>query len=237
MKAMLLAAGLGKRMRPLTDRLPKPLLPIGGTTLIEHHLVRLGAAGFTEVVINLHYLGSQIREQVGDGSRYGVSVQYSEESTLLETGGGIRRALPLLGPSPFLVVSADIYIDLDFSVLAVPLLAGTLGRLVMVPNPPHHPGGDFSIDPQGYLRIVESGQQNPGHPPEEGMTWSSVGVIHPELLGSESDEHFPLRRVFDRAIADSSLTGDIHQGYWCDVGTPARYQQLLSDLRTADLGG
>ena len=152
MKAMVLAAGRGERLRPLTRTLPKPLLQVAGKTLIEHQLDRLKAAGISEVVINLHHLGEQIEALLGDGGEMGLAITYSVEEELLETGGGIKQALPLLGDEPFLVVSADTYHDIDYAGIPSALDSGMLGLLVMTANPAHHPGGDFSIDKAGVLR-------------------------------------------------------------------------------------
>ncbi len=219
MKVMILAAGKGIRMKPLTDKLPKPLLPVGGSTLIDMHMDALVTLGFREFVINLHHLGEMIEEQLGDGSGRGVEIQYSHEKELLETGGGIKKALSLLGDEPFLVVSADTYIEFNFSVLREPLKDGSLGRLVMVPNPAHHPDGDFGIDDAGFL--TTSG---------ELMTYSGISVLSPELVRDDPDEVFMLRKVFDLAVGSGQLEGIFHDGSWCDVGTVERYRALTKEL-------
>lgn len=218
-RAMLLAAGLGTRLRPLTDRTPKPLLPVNSVTLLERHLFRLAQAGIEDVVINLHHLSEQITGKIGDGSRYGVSVQYSQESKLLETGGGIKQALPLLGQEPFIVISADIYIDFDFAELKKPLPSESLAHLVMVENPEHHPTGDFAVSHGGVLAFEGNRK-----------TWASVMVMRPELVTSVTEPRFKLRKVFDQSIERGQLSGELYQGYWCDVGTIERYNGLLAHL-------
>jgi len=220
-KAMLLAAGLGKRLRPITDRIPKPLLKAGDRTLIEHQLENLRKAGVLEVVINLHHLGDQIVDKLGDGSACGVSIDYSRETELLETGGGIKQALPMLGDEPFLVVSADTYIEYDFSRLPPTLPDDCLGCLLMTDNPAHHPEGDFAIGDDGVLL-------------SEGncYTYTGIGVLAPDLVRDESLTAFKLRKVWDEAIADGRMTGIRHQGFWCDVGTEERYLELQKHLST-----
>lgn len=221
---MLLAAGRGERMRPLTDSCPKPLLPVGGRPLIAWHLRALAAAGFTEVVINLSWLGARIREALGDGAAHGVSLRYSEEGEPpLETGGGIRRALPLLGPDPFLLVNGDVFTDVDFRSLRLP--EGSLAHLVLVPNPEHHPRGDFDL---AAGRIVDGAG--------ERLTYSGIGVIHPGLLEGSEDGRFPLLPWLLRAREAGRLTGERHDGYWLDVGTPARLAELEARLRARPAG-
>jgi MurNAc alpha-1-phosphate uridylyltransferase len=218
MKAMLLAAGRGERMRPLTDTLPKPLLPLGGRPLIAWHLSALARAGVREVVINLSWLGEQLRARLGDGAQFGVRIHYSEEGPVpLETGGGIFRALPLLGPEPFLVVNADIWTDIDFAQLTI--TAEALAQLVLVRNPPQHPRGDFALD--GPLVVErESGR----------YTYSGVGLYRPELFAGCSDGRFPLLPLLKRAIAARRLRGQVHTGVWDDAGTPERLAQLEERL-------
>lgn len=218
MKAMLLAAGLGKRLRPMTDSLPKPLLPVAGRTLIDLQISRLKAAGITDFVINVHHLGHVIEERLGDGSAHGVSISYSREAVLLETGGGIRKALDLLGDEPFAVISADAYIEFDFNRLPRVLSPGSLGCLVMVDNPGHHPDGDFSLE-DGWL----------GHG-SDTRTYTGVGVLTPEFIGLGTGEAFKLREVFDLTISEGRLEGILHDGYWCDVGTAERYKELQKHL-------
>ena len=218
MKAMLLAAGLGTRLRPLTDRLPKPLLQAGTATLIGHQLYRLRAAGFREVVINLHYLGHLIEEQIGDGFEWGLRIHYSREAELLETGGGIKAALEFLGDKPFAVISADVYLDMDYTSLPGDLPEGSRGCLIMVPNPKHHPDGDFSL--QGG-RLCRDGVK---------MTYSGISVLSPELVRDVESEAFKLRQVFEAAIDARRLHGVAFHGYWCDVGTVERYEGLKKHL-------
>ena len=218
MKAVLLAAGLGARLRPLTDKLPKPLLPIAGSTLIERHVSRLKSAGITEIVINLHYLGEMIEAQLGDGSRQGVTIEYSWEPELLETGGGIKRVLPLLGQDPFAVISADTYTDFDFARLGALPIEDCEGCLVMVDNPVHHPAGDFSLEDR---RLGLRGTC---------LTWSSVSVMTADLINRSGKSAFMLREVFDSSVAEGRLNGIKHTGYWCDVGTAQRYEELKKHL-------
>src|SRR5580704_402461 len=218
MKAMLLAAGRGARLRPLTDTLPKPLVCVGGRPLIVWHLNALARAGFRDVVINLSWLGEQVRAALGDGGEFGVTLHYSEEAPVaLETGGGILRALPLLGPAPFLVVSADIWTDLDFARLRLEPQA--LAHLVMVANPPHHPRGDFGLE--GDV-IVSSAA--------ERLTYGNVGIYRPEFFEGCPPGRFPLKAPLDRAIAAGRVRGELFQGQWCDVGTPARLAELNARL-------
>lgn len=223
MKVMLLAAGRGERMRPLTDTTPKPLLPVAGKPLIVHHLERLAAAGFTEVVINLSWLGGQIEATLGDGSRHGVSITYSREPwPALETGGGIFNALPLLGDAPFLLVNGDVYCDADLGQLH--LAPGDLGQLLLVPNPDHHPRGDFWLDESGRIRAQPAGQS-------ERLTYSGIAVLRPEMFAGAAPGRFPLLPWLERAREAGRLGGQHHPGRWLDVGTPARLAQLDAALR------
>ncbi len=220
MKVMLLAAGRGERMRPLTDACPKPLLQVAGKPLVAWHLERLAAAGFHEVVINLSWLGEQIASALGDGQRHGVRIAYSREPwPALETGGGIHNALPLLGSEPFLLVNGDVHADVDFR--AITLRQGDLGQLVLVPNPSHHPRGDFALDPNG--RVGEAGAR---------LTYSGIAVLHPQLFAGATPGRFPLLPLLQRAIAAGRLGGQRHDGHWLDVGTPERLAQLDAALRT-----
>lgn len=222
MKAMLLAAGRGERMGPLTADLPKPLLSLGAETLIERHLRRLAAAGFGDIVINLSYRGGQIRSVVGEATQWGQAVAYSEEGEPpLETAGGIVHALPLLGDEAFLAVSTDVVTDCDFAALKA--LGARLGRapdatghLVLVPNPPHHPEGDFGLTPDGRLSAT---------PPR--YTFSGIAVLHPALFRSLAPGVRPLRDVLHPAVRRGALLGEVYEGLWRDVGTPER----LADVR------
>ena len=224
MKAMILAAGKGERMRPLTLTTPKPLIRAGGVPLIEHHLRALAAAGFTEIVINHAWLGQQIEDYLGDGAQLGLSIQYSPEGEPLETGGGIFRALPLLGDEPFLVVNGDIWTDYDFSALRQPI-AG-LAHLVMVDNPAHHPnGGDFCLQ-DGQIRDAEPGAQM--------LTYSGISVLHPKLFATSVAGPFKLAPLLREAMAQGQVTGEHMHGCWIDVGTLerlAQVEQLLEENR------
>jgi len=215
---MLLAAGRGERMRPLTDAIPKPLLKAGGRALIVWHLAALARAGIREVVINLSWLGEQLRAALGDGRDLGVSISWSEEGAIpLETGGGIFHALPLLGPEPFLVVNADIWTDIDFGRLRLPPAA--LAHLVLVANPAHHPRGDFGLEGDHVVNR-ESGR----------LTYSGVGVYSPEFFAGCSAGRFPLLPLLNRAIAAARVRGELHRGRWCDVGTAERLAALSARL-------
>ena len=223
MKAMLLAAGRGERMRPLTDHTPKPLLAVGGRPLIAWHLAALERAGVREVIINLSWLGAQIRAALGDGREFGVQIRYSEEgSPPLETGGGIFQALPLLGPAPFLVVNGDTFTDIDVSALR--LVAGADARLVLVPNPPQHPQGDFGLDGE----LITDREPRP-------FTYSGIGIFSPALFAGCTAGRFALLPLLKRAIAAGRLQGQRHDGLWHDIGTPARLAALNQEL--AQKGG
>jgi N-acetyl-alpha-D-muramate 1-phosphate uridylyltransferase len=219
MRAMLLAAGRGERMRPITDSTPKPLVQVGGRPLIAWHLEALARAAIREVVINLSWLGAQVRATLGDGRDYGVSITYSDEGPVpLETGGGIFRAVPLLGPGPFLVVNADIWTDIDFA--AVALEAQAHARLLLIPNPPHHPRGDFGLE--GDLVVTRD---------TDRYTYSGVGVYRPEFFGGCTAGRFPLLPLLNRAIAAGLVRGEVHRGEWCDVGTVERLASLDARVR------
>ncbi|MFN3712521.1 MAG: N-acetylmuramate alpha-1-phosphate uridylyltransferase MurU [Alcanivoracaceae bacterium] len=218
MKAMILAAGLGTRMRPLTDHTPKPLLKAAGKSLIEWHIDRLKAAGFIELVINTAWLGEQMEAALGDGSRYGVSIVWSREGTPLETAGGIRRALPLLGDAPFAVINGDIWTDYDFCRLPEP--AG-LAHLVLVDNPEHHPKGDFGLDSAG--RVRDNGAPT--------LTFSGIGVYRPELFRELPDGEAKLAPLLRTAMAQDAVSGEHFTGDWWDIGTPQRLSQLDAYLR------
>ena len=212
---MLLAAGRGERLRPITDTLPKPLVEIAGKPLIVYHLDALVRAGVRDVVINLSWLGEKIRATLGDGSRYGVRISYSEEGPVpLETGGGIHRALPLLGPGPFLVVNSDVWTDMDFGRFMT-LQEDADARLLLAPNPPHHPRGDFGIE--GDF-VVERDTDR--------FTYTGIGVYRPELFEGCTPGKFPLRPLLARAIASRRLRGELYQGEWLDIGSPDRLAWL-----------
>lgn len=211
---MLLAAGRGERMRPLTDRVPKPLLSVRGKPLIVYHLEKLAGAGVQQVVINLAWLGEQIRAALGDGSRWGLRIIYSDEGAeALETGGGIQRALSWLGGEPFLVVNADVFTEFDFAALAIDPQA--LAHLVLVPNPEHVPNGDFALIDG---RVRESGMPR--------VTYSGIGLFRAELFAGCTAGRFPLRPLLQRAIALDRLQGQLYSGPWSDVGTAERLAAL-----------
>ena len=224
MKAMILAAGRGERMRPLTDRTPKPLLRVGGLCLIEYHLRALERAGIHEVVINLGHLGDQIEALLGDGQRYGLSIRYSHEGEhILDTGGGIHHALPLVGDEPFLVINGDVFTDFPFA--GLPARPAALAHLVLVANPGHHPHGDFSL---------ENGQvQSEGTP---RYTFSGIGVYRPELFADCDAGVFPLAPILRRAMASDQVSGELYGGLWCDVGTPERLGALAERLERNERG-
>lgn len=222
MRAMILAAGRGERMRPLTDHTPKPLLKVGGKPLIVWHLENLAKSGFKDVVINHAHLGSQIEAALGDGSQWGLCISYSPEEKALETAGGIANALPLLTKNasenePFLVVNGDTFTDIDFAKIA--LAPNILAHLLLVNNPPQHPKGDFAID-AGML--INQGE--PMH------TFSGVGVYHPNLFAQiKRGDAAKLAPLLRQAIAENKATAQYYQGVWHDIGTPERLQ-ALNDL-------
>jgi MurNAc alpha-1-phosphate uridylyltransferase len=222
MKAMILAAGRGERMRPLTDHTPKPLLPVAGRPLIVHHLQALRAAGIRELVINTGHLGERLPAALGDGRTWGVRIAWSPEPPdALETGGGIFQALPLLGPEPFLVVNGDVWTDYPFARL--PVAPAGLAHLVLVGNPPHHPQGDFTLTADG--RLVESGGLT--------LTFSGISVLRPELFAGRAPGRFPLGPLLRRAIAAGLASGEHYAGKWWDIGTPQRLAELDLELREA----
>ena len=214
MKAIVLAAGRGERMRPLTDSTPKPLLTVGGKPLIAYHLEALARAGVRDVVVNLSWLGDRIRQALGTGEQYGVQIAYSDEgATALETAGGIFNALALLAPGPFLVVNGDTWTNIDLGSLH--LEDDAHGRLVLVSNPAQHPRGDFGLE--GDF-VVERDTDR--------FTYSGVGVFRPELFAGCQPGKFPLLPLLKRAIAAGKLRGQLHRGEWNDVGTPERLAAL-----------
>lgn len=223
---MLLAAGRGERMRPLTDTTPKALLPAGGKPLIVWHIERLRRAGFDEIVINLAHLGQRISSALGDGSRFGVRIAYSDEGEALETAGGIAFALPLLGAAPFAVVNADVYCEFDFSTLRLP---DQLAHLVLIDNPPHHPKGDFALDENKAARVTNEGARM--------LTFSGIGAYRPEMfVGIKRGAKAPLAPILRDAIATGRVSGERYTGVWIDVGTPERLRQLdetLVNLRSS----
>lgn len=214
-RAMILAAGKGERMLPLTKSLPKPLLPIGDTTLIQRHLRRLADSGIERVVINVHYLGNLIVEALGQ-EYSGMELLYSQEPELLETAGGIRAALPILGDEPFLIVNGDIYTDFPFSHLVQQVDLQRLPHLVMVDNPAHHPEGDFSVDERGLL-LADMGNNK---------TYSGIGIYQAKFFDGVAEGKLKLRPLFDRAVDEQQLFGEYYGGLWSDIGTPERYEDL-----------
>ncbi len=221
MKAMILAAGRGERMRPLTDHTPKPLLQVGGQRLIEYHIKNFVAAGITELVINHAHLGDQIEAFVGDGSRYGASILYSVEAQALETGGGIFNALPLLGDAPFVVVNGDVWSDYAFQ--SLPDSIAGLAHLVLVDNPEHHPQGDFCLRDNLVTAAGES-----------KLTFSGISILRPELFIDCQAGAFPLAPMLRQAMQRGQVTGEHYTGAWCDVGTPERLAELDQKLRQSE---
>lgn len=231
MKAMILAAGLGKRMRPLTDHLPKPLLEVAGQPLIVHHLLRLQHAGVTDVVINVSYLGHMICDALGDGSDYGMSIYYSVEAKPLETGGALNKALYLLGDEPFLLINGDVWCDIPLGpLLQTRLQAEALGHLVLVPNPDFKAVGDFSLSSavDGLCRLALRA------PDDEGYTFSGLSVLSPALISSYPlcRDAFPLLEVLLWGLDSGALTAELYKGTWVDVGTPDRLTQLDAIMRS-----
>jgi MurNAc alpha-1-phosphate uridylyltransferase len=222
MRAMILAAGRGARLRPLTDTTPKPLIPVAGKPLIEHHLDNLAQAGFREIVINTGHLGEQLPAAVGTGERWGVSINYSAEPPeALETGGGIFQALHLLGAAPFAVISGDIWCDYELSRLR--LVKCDYAHLIMVPNPAHHPQGDLALS-SGRVRANHEQSIN-----DPRFTFSGIAVYHPRFFQHSSPGRWRITQLL-RDTADQHLvTGELHRGRWFDSGTPER----LAELRNA----
>lgn len=216
---MILAAGKGERLRPLTLHTPKPLVKAGGVPLIEHHVRALAKAGFDELVINHAWLGAQIEAYLGDGATFGVHIRYSPEGEPLETGGGIYRALPLLGGAPFAVINGDIWADYDFSGLRRPLRG--LAHLVMVSNPAHHPTGDFSLIDGKVFDDASA-----------ALTYSGIAVLSPGLFDGCTAGAFKLAPLLRRAMAAGQVSGEHHQGQWIDVGTHERLAEVERLLET-----
>jgi MurNAc alpha-1-phosphate uridylyltransferase len=216
MKAMLLAAGRGERLRPLTERLPKPLVEAGGRALIDWHLERLAAAGLRDVVVNVSHLAEQVMRHVGDGKRYGLRVAWSREAEPLETAGGIANARALLGDAPFLLVNSDIYCEYDFSRLKDLSLENRLAHVVLVPNPDHHREGDFTL---------QAGMVGNGAAPR--YTYAGVALMSPQIVsGVRSGDKVPLGPLLRQAAGELRLSGELFTGRWTDVGTLARLTEL-----------
>jgi MurNAc alpha-1-phosphate uridylyltransferase len=220
MRAMILAAGRGERLRPLTDERPKPLVELSGKPLIEYHLESLAGAGFSEVVINQGHLGDLLPAALGDGRRWGLRIHWSDEQpAALETGGGIFKALPLLGGGPFLVVNGDVWTDYPFARLRAVKCA--LAHLVLVPNPPHNPGGDFALL-GGRVREVGPDMH----------TFSGIAVYHPRLFTGCSAGKFSVVPLLRVAMRDHLVTGELYGGQWDDIGTAERLDALRRSLRS-----
>jgi MurNAc alpha-1-phosphate uridylyltransferase len=219
MRAMILAAGRGERMRPLTDKTPKPLLPVAGKPMIQYHIEALAAAGVRELVINLAWLGSQIRAALGDGSRFGVHIEYSDEGdAALETAGGVFKALPFLaGPSgtdPFIVVSGDVWTQYPLAAAMNKLSSNDVAHFVLVPNPDFHTRGDFGLVGD---RLVDSGER---------YTYANIGVFRPEFFAGCKPGKFPLAPLMFDWIRKNRCSGELYRGVWHNVGTPQQLQQL-----------
>lgn len=221
---MILAAGRGERMRPLTNTTPKSLLQVGGQTLIVYHILALREAGIDEIVINHAWLGELITDYLGDGDQYGVQIHYSDESGgALETAGGIVKALPLLGEAPFVVVNADIFTDYAYQNL--PQRPDGLAHLVMVDNPPQHPDGDFVLS-AGRLRAAAGPR----------LTFSGIGLYEPKLFADCQPGLLPLAPLLRAAMARNEVSGEHYRGQWQDIGTPARLAELNASLGANDDG-
>ncbi len=226
MKAMILAAGRGRRMRSLTDRVPKPLLTVHAKPLIDITIAALVAAGYCDIVINYAYRGQQIVDHVGDGQRYGARIAYSAESQPddletdgletdgLETGGGVLQALPLLGDAPFLLINADVLTD--YPLASLRQRSVQQAHLVLVDNPDHHSVGDFSLDAQGQVNHISDGDRT--------LTFAGISLIHPCLFTSEKAGTFPLKQPLLHAIDKHQVSGEYYTGRWLDIGTPERLQ-------------
>lgn len=223
---MILAAGLGERMRPLTDRTPKPLLTVAGVPLLEHLLRQLAAAGLTELVINVSHLADRITAYCGDGSRWGMRIAWSYEERPLETAGGILQALPLLGAAPFLVVNGDIWVrEVPFAELARRTVPEAGAHLMFVDNPPQHPGGDFLLQPDGRVALRTGGVP--------GLTYAGIGLYTPGFFRGLAPGKTALRPLLDAAIPAGRVSGEHFRGEWEDVGTPERLAELDQRVRPA----
>ncbi|HXZ50529.1 MAG TPA: nucleotidyltransferase family protein [Burkholderiales bacterium] len=224
MKAMLLAAGRGERLRPLTDTLPKALVEVRGKPLALWHLERLAAAGYREVVINVSHLADGIMARLGDGSACGLVIRYSREDVPLETAGGLAQARALLGEAPFLLVNADVFCDYDFARLRSRALGAALAHLVLVPNPPHHAAGDFSL--------CEGRVGNGGAP---RYTYAGIAVVSPALVaGVAAGARAPLAPLLRAAADRGRLSGELYEGLWTDVGTAERLAELEAKVMADD---
>ncbi len=219
MRAMILAAGRGKRLRPITDITPKPLVQVGGKPLIQYHIEALVLAGVTDIVVNVAWLAEQLIDFLGDGSQFGASIQVVEEAQALETGGGIFNALPLLGDEPFIVVNADVWSDYPIAnLLAVEFSSEQLAHLVLIDNPAENRDGDFSVGDNGFC--VD----------EPGLTFSGYRVFSPKLFGGSEAGYFSVVPLLKKAMAQSLVTAEYYTGQWVDVGTAERLEQLNTQL-------
>ena len=227
MKAMILAAGLGQRMRPLTDHTPKPLLKVNGKCLLDYHLEKIQDAGITDVIINLAYLGDKIREHLENPPYKKLTIKFSQEPEPLETGGALLHAADLLADENFMLVNGDVWSDLNYQhFISNKLQKNTSGHLLMVPNPEFHPQGDFVLD-KTTQRLAEKNNQS-------GFTFAGISILSPALINEYPHKRtkFPLAEVFFHAIKNQQLTGELYKGYWSDVGTPQRLQSLDQFLRS-----
>jgi len=218
MKAMILAAGRGERLRPLTDETPKPLIKVAGKSLIEYHLENLAHAGFKDIVINTAWLAEKIHRQLGDGANYGISIQYSDEGTALETAGGIIKVLPLLGDDAFIVVNGDIWCDYDFNRLPE-LELGKQAHLILVDNPDHNPAGDFALE-NGLIR-------NAGN---TMYTFSGIGIYTAAFFADQPEGALPLAPIIRSKCNNDMVSGEHHPGRWTDVGTIERLDELEESI-------
>ncbi len=221
MQALILAAGKGERMRPLTLVKPKPLLEVCGTTLIEHHILNLKKAGFTDIVINISWLAQQIMNKLGSGNQYGVKIRYSfEGDEPLETGGGMYKALSLLDKEPFLVVNGDIKTDIDFT--CIKAIPNMLAHLVMVSNPNHNPNGDFFLDEKQLLSFVDSSKK---------QTYSGIGIYNPKLFEHSQPGKFSVVPLLKEAMSQKMVSGQFYKGQWDDIGTIERLTQINTNCK------
>jgi len=217
---MILAAGRGERLRPLTQSLPKPLVEVGGKALLARHLERLAAAGFRRAVINVSHLADRITGRFGAGA-HGIAIEWSREESPLETAGGIAKALPLLGEEPFLLVNSDVWCDFDFARWRAHELSGRLAHLLLVPNPPHHPAGDFTLE-RGVV----------GNAPAPRYTYAGIAVLSPRLVaGVRTGDKAQLAPLWRAAAERGEVSGELYDGLWSDVGTPERLAELEARLR------
>jgi N-acetyl-alpha-D-muramate 1-phosphate uridylyltransferase len=234
MKAFLLAAGKGKRLLPLTETIPKPLIPVAGKPLILRHIEQLKLTGINEFIINTHWLADKLQNYLGDGSELGVQIHWSHEQELLETGGGIKKALPLIGEEPFLIVSSDIWTDFDYiSFVKTPLSNEEVARLVLVDNPAHNAMGDFSLATESAELAKDLSplcMPSPANP--NTLTYSGIALVDPRWVASWrfGDNAFPLREPLFKAIENNQISGYYHSGEWSDVGNIERLQAIRDKL-------